>query len=82
MRATVDGIVYEGSVEEIRSIVENPPIRPCTRVTSDDQGSGVAYSCHDGTSVATCDTQETRNDDSKVANGICMRERFSQFLGM
>ena len=28
MKATIDGIVYEGSEEEIRRIVENPPPRP------------------------------------------------------
>lgn len=28
MRATVDGITYEGTEEEIRHIVENPPHRP------------------------------------------------------
>ena len=28
MKATIDGITYEGSEEEIRRIVENPPHRP------------------------------------------------------
>lgn len=28
MKATVDGVVYEGAEEEIRSIVENPTNRP------------------------------------------------------
>lgn len=31
MKATVDGVVYEGSEEEIRRIVENPPHRPPLR---------------------------------------------------
>lgn len=33
MKATVDGITYEGTEEEIRRIVENPPVRPPVRVT-------------------------------------------------
>lgn len=28
MKATVDGITYEGTEDEIRRIVENPPHRP------------------------------------------------------
>ena len=28
MKATIDGITYEGTEEEIRRIVENPPNRP------------------------------------------------------
>ena len=28
MKATIDGITYEGTEEEIRRIVENPPRRP------------------------------------------------------
>lgn len=27
MRVTIDGITYEGTPEEIRDIVENPPVR-------------------------------------------------------
>jgi hypothetical protein len=33
MKATVDGITYEGTEEEIRRIVENPPHRPPVTVT-------------------------------------------------
>lgn len=33
MKATVDGITYEGTEEEIRRIVENPPTRPPARFT-------------------------------------------------
>ena len=33
MKATVDGITYEGTEEEIRRIVENPPTQPPPRVT-------------------------------------------------
>lgn len=32
MKATIDGIVYEGSEEEIRRIVENPPLRPSVEI--------------------------------------------------
>jgi len=28
MKATIDGVTYEGTVDEIRDIVENPPARP------------------------------------------------------
>ena len=28
MKATIDGITYEGSEDEIRRMVENPPNRP------------------------------------------------------
>ena len=27
MKVTIDGITYEGTVEEIREIVRNPPVR-------------------------------------------------------
>jgi hypothetical protein len=33
MKATVDGITYEGTEEEIRRIVENPPHRPEVTIT-------------------------------------------------
>ena len=33
MKATVDGIEYEGTEDEIRRIVENPPHRPPAVVT-------------------------------------------------
>lgn len=32
MKATIDGITYEGTEEEIRRIVENPPHRPPVEV--------------------------------------------------
>lgn len=32
MKATIDGIVYEGLEEEIRRIVENPPLRPSVEI--------------------------------------------------
>ena len=33
MKATVDGVTYEGSEDEIRRIVSNPPPRPAVQVT-------------------------------------------------
>lgn len=38
MKATIDGIVYEGSEEEIRRFVENPPVRPFKAGAVDDGG--------------------------------------------
>ena len=32
MKATIDGIVYEGTEEEIRRIVANPPLRPSVEI--------------------------------------------------
>lgn len=32
MKATIDGITYEGTEEEIRRIVENPPHRPPVQI--------------------------------------------------
>lgn len=32
MKVTIDGVTYEGTEEEIRSIVENPPTRPRPQV--------------------------------------------------
>lgn len=32
MKVTVDGIVYEGTEDEIRRIVENPPRTPSVRI--------------------------------------------------
>jgi hypothetical protein len=38
MKATIDGITYEGTEEEIRRIVENPPHRPPVTVTHTHTG--------------------------------------------
>lgn len=38
MKATVDGITYEGTEEEIRRIVENPPVQPPVRITHSPGG--------------------------------------------
>ena len=32
MKATIDGITYEGTEEEIRRIVENPPHKPPVQI--------------------------------------------------
>ena len=32
MKVTIDGITYEGTEEEIRRIVENPPHRPPVQI--------------------------------------------------
>lgn len=37
MKVTVDGITYEGTEEEIRRIVENPPCRPPVRINYWDE---------------------------------------------
>lgn len=38
MRATIDGITYEGTPEEIREIVENPPNQPPVRINTNPPG--------------------------------------------
>ena len=55
MKATVDGITYEGTEEEIRSIVENPPNRPPVRINVGP--SGWPPDCKknwDGSPAVTC----------------------------
>lgn len=37
MKATIDGITYEGTEEEIRRIVENPPCRPPVQINYWDE---------------------------------------------
>ena len=37
MKATIDGITYEGTEEEIRHIVENPPHRPPVQINYWDE---------------------------------------------
>lgn len=39
MKATVNGITYEGTEEEIRRIVENPPSSPPMHATCASYGS-------------------------------------------
>ena len=34
MRVSLDGLVYEGTEDEIRRIVENPPKRPPVEITN------------------------------------------------
>lgn len=33
MKATIDGVTYEGSEDEIRRIVSDPPPQPAVRIT-------------------------------------------------
>lgn len=35
MKVTIDGITYEGTVDEIRDIVSNPPTRPTKHISID-----------------------------------------------
>ena len=52
MKVTVDGITYEGTEEEIRRIVENPPHRPPVEVRCWPDGD---YPKNwDGTPKVTC----------------------------
>ena len=37
MKVTIDGITYEGTEEEIRRIVENPPQRPPVQINYWDE---------------------------------------------
>lgn len=37
MKVTIDGITYEGTEEEIRRIVENPPHRPPVQINYWDE---------------------------------------------
>lgn len=37
MKVTIDGITYEGTEEEIRRIVENPPCRPPAQINYWDE---------------------------------------------
>ena len=37
MKVTIDGITYEGTEAEIRSIVENPPHRPPVQINYWDE---------------------------------------------
>lgn len=57
MKATVDGVVYEGTEEEIRSIVENPPNRPPVRTSTGSFGwpPGDYARNPDGSPRVTCE---------------------------
>lgn len=60
MKATIDGVTYEGTEDEIRRIVENPPARPVVSI----QGQRVPSPTHlwsddfprnwDGSPKVTC----------------------------
>lgn len=63
MKVTIDGITYEGTEEEIRRIVEDPPHRPPVQVSWHD-GS---YPRHwDGSPVVTCSAAERAGDALKM----------------
>lgn len=52
MKATIDGITYEGTEDEIRRIVENPPHRPAVEIRCWPDGN---YTKNwDGTPRVTC----------------------------
>lgn len=52
MKVTIDGITYEGTEEEIRRIVENPPHRPTPPING--WPTGDYPKCWDGAPVVTC----------------------------
>lgn len=53
MTATIDGITYEGTEEEIRRIVENPPHRPPATITHIEPWPGCQRNW-DGSPRVTC----------------------------
>lgn len=57
MKATVDGITYEGTEEEIRHIVENPPTQPPVRINVGPSGwpPGDYARNPDGSPRVTCE---------------------------
>lgn len=57
MKVTIDGITYEGTEEEIRRIVENPPRRPFVQVNWPDEGCPRNW---DGSPVVTCSATERK----------------------
>ncbi len=57
MKVTIDGITYEGTEEEIRRIVENPPHRPFVQVNWPDGTRN-----WDGTPVVTCSAESKANN--------------------
>ena len=54
MKATIDGITYEGTEDEIRRIVENPPHRPAVEIRG--WPDGYYPKDWDGTPRVTCQT--------------------------
>ena len=51
MKATIDGVTYEGTEEEIRRIVENPPNRQSVQVRWPDNNYPRNW---DGSPKVTC----------------------------
>lgn len=52
MKATIDGVTYEGAEDEIRRIIENPPLRPPIEIRY--WPNGVYPKNWDGTPELTC----------------------------
>lgn len=75
MKATVDGIEYEGTEDEIRRIVENPPHRPSVVITHGPTIQGPTIGSPDfprlwdGSPAVTCEagaaTSGTDGEDAK-----------------
>lgn len=58
MKATVDGITYEGTEDEIRRIIENPPHRPPVDVSCRQSWPNGDYPKNwDGSPKVTCRTE-------------------------
>lgn len=58
MKATINGITYEGTEDEIRRIVENPPQPPAIRITNVGWPAGDYQRNWDGSSRVTCSTNK------------------------
>lgn len=54
MKVIIDGITYEGSEDEIRRIVSNPPPHPAVRITVVDWPPQDYPRNWDGTPKVTC----------------------------
>lgn len=59
MKVTIDGITYEGTEEEIRRIVENPPNRPPVTIRCNPEYSipDLPKRNWDGSPVVTCQAE-------------------------
>ena len=58
MKATIDGITYEGTEDEIRRIVENPPQPPVVRIINTGCPAGDYQRNWDGSPRVTCSTDK------------------------
>lgn len=57
MKVTIDGIQYEGTEDEIRRIVSDPPTRPPVQVN--EWPPGTYPRNWDGTPIVTCTSKES-----------------------